>query len=69
MPKESKTRCTKCNKKLGIMIYICKCDKQFCISHLQAEEHQCTYDYKIDGKDKIKKEIDVGKLSDKLERI
>lgn len=69
MSKESKTRCAKCNKKLGVMIYICKCEKQFCISHLQAEEHQCMYDYKIDGKDKMKKEMIVGKLSDKLERI
>jgi hypothetical protein len=55
MTKESKARCMKCNKKLGVMIYICKCEKQFCVSHLQAEEHQCTYDYKIDGKDKMKK--------------
>jgi len=69
MTKESKARCMKCNKKLGVMIYICKCEKQFCVSHLQAEEHQCTYDYKIDGKDKMKKEMIVGQLSDKLERI
>ena len=69
MTNKSKTRCEQCNKKLGVMVYICKCEKQFCILHLQAEEHQCTYDYKLEGKNKIKKEIDIGKLSDKLERI
>ncbi len=69
MKKESKNRCEKCNKKLGVMIHICKCKKQFCISHLQAEEHNCTYDYKLEGRKKIKQENDVGPLSDKLERI
>jgi AN1-type zinc finger protein 5/6 len=70
MPSESiKNRCEKCKKKLGVMPYICKCKGQFCISHLQAEEHNCTYDYKLEGRRKIKKENDVGQLSDKFERI
>jgi hypothetical protein len=64
-----KNRCDKCKKKLGIMEYICKCEKRFCISHLQAEEHNCIYDYKKEGKDKIKRENDVGPLSIKIDKI
>lgn len=63
------TRCEQCKKKLGVMEYKCKCGKVFCITHLHAEEHNCTYDYKKEGHELIKKQIDVGPLSSKLERI
>ena len=51
------------------MEYKCKCGKVFFITHLHAEEHNCTYDYKKEGHELIKKQIDVGPLSSKLERI
>lgn len=63
------TRCEKCKKKLGIMEYKCKCEKLFCISHLQAEEHNCTFDYKKEGQDIIRKQIDKGPLSEKVSKI
>lgn len=62
-------RCEQCKKKLGIMEYKCKCDKLFCISHLHAEAHNCTFDYKKDGEVILKKQMEVGPLSEKLERI
>ena len=51
------------------MEYKCKCDKLFCISHLHAEAHNCTFDYKKNGEANLKKQMEVGPLSDKLERI
>ncbi len=63
------TRCEQCKKKLGVMEYKCKCGRVFCITHLHAEEHKCTYDYKQEGQQNIKKIIDVGPLSVKLEKI
>ena len=51
------------------MEYKCKCGKLFCITHLHAEEHGCTYDYKQEGQALLKKQIEVGPLSSKLERI
>ena len=63
------SRCEHCNKKLGVCEYKCKCGKLFCITHLYAEEHNCTYDYKTEGQAKLKKLIDVGPLSFKLEKI
>jgi hypothetical protein len=63
------SRCEKCNKKLGIMEYKCKCGKLFCITHLHAEEHSCTFNYKEEGKEILKKRNDAGQLSVKLEKI
>jgi hypothetical protein len=58
-----------CKKKLGLLEYKCKCGKILCISHLHAEEHGCTFDYKTEGQAQLKKQNDVGPLSCKLEKI
>lgn len=59
-------RCEICKKKLGIMSHICKCERVFCISHLHAEAHQCSYHHQTDQRILLKKTIDVGSLSDKM---
>jgi hypothetical protein len=53
------------------MEYRCKCDKLYCITHLQPEIHDCTYDHKSDGLKALKASIEVGALKDKMggERI
>ena len=51
------------------MEYKCKCEKLFCITHLYAEEHNCTYDYKSEAQAQLKKQIEIGPLSTKLEKI
>jgi len=50
-------RCAKCNKKLGLIEYKCKCEKLFCISHLHAEEHNCNYDYKEEARLLLEKRV------------
>lgn len=62
-------RCEHCKKKLGVYEHKCKCGKLLCITHLQAEEHACTYDYKSEGKTILKKKLDVGPLSVQIEKI
>ena len=65
------TRCSECSKKLGLIEYKCKCGKLFCISHLHAESHKCTYDYKSECKEQLKKTNEIV-ISDKyknMERI
>ena len=62
-------RCEHCKKKLGVYEHKCKCGKLLCITHLQAEEHACTYDYKSEGKTTLKKVLEVGPLSIKIEKI
>jgi hypothetical protein len=67
--KKSSKRCTQCKKKLGVMEYRCKCEKLFCISHLQPQEHMCTFDYKADASQLLTKQMVVGQLSSKLDPI
>jgi len=62
-------RCEECKKKVGILGLQCKCNKLFCVSHLQAELHNCSYDYKKEGKENLKKIMETGPLSSKLEKI
>ncbi len=63
------TRCEQCRKKLGVLEYKCKCEKIFCISHLHAELHNCTFDYQKEGKELLKKQLEIGPLKEKLEKI
>lgn len=58
-PKESsgKLRCYHCNKKLGIiMIMKCHCNQYFCSAHRYMEVHNCSYDYKENGRKKLERE-------------
>ncbi len=64
-----KNRCEQCKKKVGIMGLKCKCNKLFCVSHLQGELHGCDYDYKKEGLENLKKSMEVGPLSEKMEKI
>lgn len=64
-----KTVCEQCKKKLGLLHYQCKCEKLFCITHLSAETHNCTYNYKEEGKKILQKEMDTGVKKSLWERI
>lgn len=65
-----KERCEACRKKVGLQGHRCKCGKQFCISHLQAEQHQCSFDHKAEGRLNMEREYMIGPLRDKMtERV
>jgi hypothetical protein len=50
---KKKNRCAVCNKKVGLLGFECKCGRLLCTSHRQAEEHQCDYDYRSEGKKRL----------------
>jgi len=54
--KKKKNRCSHpdCNKKLPLIPFTCKCELQFCVNHRYAELHNCSFDYKSDGRKKLK---------------
>lgn len=59
-----------CKKKLGISGGLtCKCGKTFCIGHIQCELHSCSFDHKKAGQDTLKKQLDVGHLTEKIIKI
>ena len=53
-------KCFICNKKVGLLGFTCKCDKDklYCSLHRYAEEHNCTFDYKKEKQEKIIKEAE-----------
>uniref|UniRef100_A0A1Q3FED0 AN1-type domain-containing protein n=2 Tax=Culex tarsalis TaxID=7177 RepID=A0A1Q3FED0_CULTA len=56
--KSKKLRCAHCNRKLGvIMVFMkCHCEKIFCAQHRYAEAHNCSYDFKLEGKKLLERE-------------
>uniref|UniRef100_T1ITF3 Adenosine kinase n=1 Tax=Strigamia maritima TaxID=126957 RepID=T1ITF3_STRMM len=44
-------RCQVCKKKIGLATtYTCRCGRNFCATHRYAETHDCTFDYKTEGR-------------------
>ncbi|CAM8877533.1 hypothetical protein QQ045_019772 [Rhodiola kirilowii] len=66
--KKTKKRCGKCNKKVGLTGFQCRCGHTFCGSHRYAEEHACDFDFKAKAKSEIAKANPLVK-ADKLERF
>lgn len=44
-----------CIKKLGIIPFVCRCEKEFCAKHRIPEIHCCTFDYKTSGREALQK--------------
>lgn len=63
-----KIRCQKCEKKL-LIEYTCKCEKRFCITHLQPQDHGCTFDYREQGKQTIQAIMNSEPRTSQFERI
>lgn len=45
-----KKRCYNCNKKIKLVEYACRCEEIFCQKCRMPESHNCTFDYKNNGK-------------------
>ncbi|KAG7572726.1 Zinc finger AN1-type [Arabidopsis suecica] len=61
-------RCLTCRRRVGITGFRCRCGFVFCGTHRYAEKHECSFDFKRIGKDKIAKANPIVK-ADKLEKI
>lgn len=68
MNSTKKVKCTQCKVRLTIA-YMCKCEKGFCVNHLPASEHACTYNYRDSGREQLQKQLDTSGLAVKLEKI
>lgn len=68
--KDLSTRCNHelCNVRFGILPFECKCGLKFCGKHRHSYEHNCTYDYKKENIDVLKKNL-VEVKSDKIKKI
>ena len=57
--KNKKKRCHVCRKKVGLTGFDCRCGGHYCSLHRYSDTHECTFDYKEHGKDKIRKDNPV----------
>ena len=55
--KTKKLRCSfeGCRKKLSLLDLECKCKNKYCLIHRLPENHNCSFDFKTEGKISIKK--------------
>jgi hypothetical protein len=62
--------CFVCKKKVGLLGFDCKCDKdkKFCSSHRYAEQHNCTFDYRAANKEILMKNNPII-VSEKITKI
>lgn len=67
-PKLKKSRCFMCRKKIGLTGFDCRCGHVFCGIHRYSDIHSCTFDYKADAAEKIRKENPVV-VGEKIQKI
>ncbi|XP_047436871.1 AN1-type zinc finger protein 6 isoform X3 [Mugil cephalus] len=67
-PKAKKNRCFTCRKKVGLTGFDCRCGNVFCCIHRYSDVHNCTFDYKADAAEKIRKENPVI-VGEKIQKI
>ncbi|KAG9352273.1 hypothetical protein JZ751_020686 [Albula glossodonta] len=67
-PKPKKNRCFMCRKKVGLTGFDCRCGNVFCGIHRYSDIHSCTFDYKADAAEKIRKENPVV-VGEKIQKI
>ena len=51
-----KVKCNKCNKKIGLISFECKCKGTFCSLHRHIESHNCIFDFKTEQLEKLIKD-------------
>ncbi|KAI4963063.1 hypothetical protein ZWY2020_019780 [Hordeum vulgare] len=48
-----KTRCSACQRKVGLLGFACRCGATYCGAHRHADAHDCFFDYKATGREQI----------------
>lgn len=63
-----KKRCPICNIKLKLTDLPCKCNISFCSKHRLPEMHNCNYDFKTQGKNKLASQ-NILVINEKINKI
>lgn len=58
-----------CKKKLGLLGFLCKCEKNFCSNHRASEVHKCTFDFHEQHKKDLLKYMSTAVRAEKIEVI
>lgn len=65
---KKKNRCNVCRKKVGLTGFQCRCNGLYCGLHRYSDKHDCTFDYKADGREQIAKQNPVV-VGEKVKKI
>ncbi|KAI5011980.1 hypothetical protein ZWY2020_024114 [Hordeum vulgare] len=49
----AKKRCSACQKKVGLLGFVCRCGATYCGAHRHADAHTCFFDYRAAGQEQI----------------
>ncbi|XP_068711811.1 AN1-type zinc finger protein 6-like isoform X1 [Montipora foliosa] len=66
--KNKRNRCFMCRKKVGLTGFECRCGNVFCGLHRYSDKHDCSFDYKADGRAKISKDNPIV-VGSKIQKI
>ncbi|KAF7061386.1 hypothetical protein CFC21_068084 [Triticum aestivum] len=55
LPAVRASRCAACRKKVGLLGFLCRCEGTFCSVHRYSDKHDCGFDYKTAGQERIAK--------------
>lgn len=66
--KTKRNRCFMCRKKVGLTGFECRCGNVYCGLHRYSDKHDCSFDYKADGRAKISKDNPVV-VGSKIQKI
>jgi len=61
-------RCSACNKKVGLTGFTCRCGGLYCSLHRYSDTHACTFNYKEQAQDDIRKNNPVV-INEKVRKI
>lgn len=66
--KKKTPRCSHdgCRRKLGIVPFTCRCNKDFCIEHRASDSHACTFDYRAEHKKELLKTMSTAVVGPKV---
>lgn len=65
---KKRNRCYTCRKKVGLTGFECRCGGLFCGLHRYSDKHNCTFDYKADGREQLAKANPVV-VGEKIKKI
>jgi len=66
--KRRPSRCTTCNKHVGLTGFSCRCGNMFCATHRYSDKHNCPFDYRAAAQTAIAKANPIIK-AEKLDKI
>lgn len=56
---KKKNRCAICNVKVGLLGFDCRCGGKFCGKHRHADDHECSFEYKLMHQKKLESDLTV----------